>query len=363
MVTRITSSSMSSSLTNRINSSYMNYAKLSEQIASGSKINSLMDDSVQAINIISSNRKLNQIGTWIQNVQVLNNEIKQSSEVIDTAISKAQRIKDLTVTATTGTASKENLQSILTELDGVINTIVDRANTNYNGNYIYSGTNTTTPPYEIQYAEDNNGELTDKIVGIKYNGTDITDAWERKLEIADGEFQTCNMTGQEIFGECEAALKLDANGDVIYENGVATYDTVQSSGIMGDFISLRNSIQETIDAIEAKDALAQDDPNYLVEAEKIKTGRETMNGLIDKISLSMEKMSTANVKLGTLSNKLDMSESSLTGSKNDLTEFISDIKDVDITQAITEWYNAQYAYQASMQASLSALSQNLLSYL
>ena len=58
-------------------------------------------------------------------------------------------------------------------------------------------------------------------------------------------------------------------------------------------------------------------------------------------------MSTANVKLGTLSNKLDMSESSLTGSKNDLTEFISDIKDVDITQAITEWYNAQYAYQAS----------------
>ena len=49
----------------------MNYAKLSEQIASGSKINSLMDDSVQAINIISSNRKLNQIGTWIQNVQVL----------------------------------------------------------------------------------------------------------------------------------------------------------------------------------------------------------------------------------------------------------------------------------------------------
>ena len=39
------------------------------------------------------------------------------------------------------------------------------------------------------------------------------------------------------------------------------------------------------------------------------------------------------------------------------------IQEIDLTQAVSDWYNAQYAYQASMQASTSIMTMNLLNYM
>jgi len=367
MISRVTSSTVNASLTNQIGNQYANYAKLTEQITTGNRVNSLFDDPIQAINIISSNRQLGKIGTWTQNIEALNNEIKDSSETIDLAIDKAQRVRDLATTAASGTTTKSSLEATLDELNQLIRGMVDMANTNYNGNYIYGGTNTKTPPYEIQYAIDDAGNLTDEIIGIKYNGTKVTDEWQRQLEISDGVFQTVNVTGDAVFGQYDKEPVYEADGvtPVLDADGNPTYTVNSENGIMSDLIKLQDAIKETIAKIEEQENL----PEGATQAEKQAAGEAVsqcytnINGLLDGITSSMDIMTTVNTKFGSVTNKLDMTSESLTGSELNLKEFISDIQEVDLTEVIGDWYSAQYAYQASMQASTSIMSMSLLNYL
>jgi len=367
MISRVTSSSVNTALTSQISNQYANYAKITQQISSGYKINSILDDPVQSINIVSSNRQMNKIDTLKGNVSTLTNEIKQSSETIEIISDRAQRAKDLAVNAATGTSGKEALQSTLTEIDGILASIVDLANTNYNGKYIYSGSNTKTPAYEFEYGIDALGNKTNEIIGVKYNGSKATESWERKLEIADGVFEKSNVLGLEAFGEYDKVPNYDPiTGDPVLDpEGNPTYTVNSNSGLFGSLIELRNSIQTTIDKINEKDNL----PSTATQAEKeaaaqaVNAGYASISATIDGFSSAIETMAMVNTRFGTTTNKLEMSEQSLTSTKDNLTEYVSGIRDLDMTEAVSVWYQSQYAYQASMQASTSIMSMSLLNYL
>ena len=144
MISRVTSSAVNSTLASQINKRYADYAKLTNQITTGKRVNSLMDDTIESVNIINSNRQLTRIGVLGANVSSIANEIKDSSETIEKVIDKAQRAKDLATTAANGTSTKSTIKASLSELDQIIETVVNLANTNYNGNYLYGGTNTKT---------------------------------------------------------------------------------------------------------------------------------------------------------------------------------------------------------------------------
>lgn len=367
MVSRVTSSSVNIDLVAQISNRYADYAKLTEQLTTGKRVNSITDDPIESVNIVNSNRRLNRIGILTANVSSIKNEIKESSETIDLAIEKAQRAKDIATTAANGTSTKSTLEANLTELDKVIETMVDLANTNYNGNYIFGGTNTKTTPYTIEYGINADGTSNNEIIGVKYNGTALDGDWERKLEITEGVFQTMNVTGAELFGEYDKEPVYEADGvtPVLDAEGNPTYTVNSSGGIMGDLIELRNSIKEAIEKIDEQQALPAD----ATQAEKdaagaaVKDCYDKINGLLDGFSTSMEKMTYVNSNFGTITNKLDMTNDSLVESENNLTEYISGIRDIDVTKAVSDWYSSQYAYQASMQASTSIMSMNLLSYL
>ena len=367
MISRVTSSSINTTLSNQISTQYSNYAKITEQLSTGNRINSIMDDPIQAVNILSSNRQLNRLGTWSANIKVLNNEIKDSSETIDKMLEKVQRAKDLATTAANGTSTKSTLEATLTELNQIIEGMVDFANTNYNGNYIYGGTNTKTPPYEILYGIDATGNKTDEIVGVKYNGTKVTDEWQRQLEIADGLFQTVNITGDAAFGQYlkEPVFEADGVTPVLDAEGNPTYTVTEDNGIMSDLIKLQDAIKETIKKLDEQENLPEDASQADKEAigAEIKACYDSISGLLDGFTKSMDVMTGVNERFGTITNKLTMSEESIADSELNLESFISEIKEVDVLKAVGEWYQSQYALQASMQASTSIMSMSLLNYI
>ena len=131
---------------------------------------------------------------------------------------------------------------------------------------------------------------------------------------------------------------------------------------MSDLIELRNALQDTIDKLDAQEAL----PDNATQAEKetagadVKACYDKINGLLGGFSESMDKMTLVNSRFGTITNKMTMSTESLKDSENNLK---AGIQEIDLTQAVSDWYNAQYAYQASMQASTSIMSMNLLNYI
>lgn len=321
MIGRVTSVLTNSNLVLNMQKSYANYAKLTEQLSSGKKFTSMLDNPAESINIVNSKREVSRINVWSDNIKALQNEITQSTDIMDLLIENAQRAKDLATSVANQVYDDERLQAVKDEVNQIICSMVENANSKYDDKYILGGSNTQISTYTIEYAFDLNGKKTDEIVGIKYNGTDREGDWERKLEIADGVFQGGNALGIEVFGE--------------YSNG-------NSEGIMGTLIEFQNTLT----------GILEGNADY-----------QDISNLLDEFSSSIDRISRSSSKLGAVSNKLDMAQTSLTNSKTNLTAKISEIEEIDLTEAVTDWYSSQYAYQASMQVFTAFNSMSLLNYM
>ena len=242
--------------------------------------------------------------------------------------------------------------------------MIDLANTEYNDNYIFSGANTKT----LTYTMDENGNII-------YNGTPQSNPdYVRQTEVADGVFEVINTTGDKIFGwyndgqaqtEEGKNIFLDKDGKEVYEtvadDGTKTYayadgtvfDTAKAaelkekgdySGVLGALKCLSNSIQKVIDGDSIE-------------------GYEEMNATLDMFASSMTNILNEQTKFGGVANRLDMTTSTLETSTENLTSYLSQVKDVDYASAITQWMNAQYAYQASMQIASASMNMSLLNYI
>ena len=323
MIGRVTSALTNSNLVFSMQKSYSNYAKLTTQLSSGKKINSMLDDPTQSVNLVNSKRELTRIDIWNNNIKSLKNEIGQTTDTLDLLIENGQRAKDLATSAANNVYNNGSLKAVKDELEQIISSVVSNANSKYDGKYIFSGTNTQTQPYSIEYAVDNNGNKTDEIVGVKYNGTDKNGDWKRSLEIADGVFQQGNVLGIEALGE--------------YSNG-------NSEGIMGCLMEFKNTVS---DILENKTGVDYSD----------------ISKLLDKFTTSIDRVAQSSSKLGGISNKLDMAQNSLENNSMNLKDKISGIEDLDLTQAVTDWYSSQSAYQASMKVFTAFNSMSLLNYM
>ena len=368
MVNRISTSGKYSQLVADMQKQLNNYNKLTKQLASGSKITNITEDPIAAVNILNTNRQLGQIDTFSTNVELAKTELSALDDLMDLAGGYLSNAWDKAMQANNQTYSDTSLKALKVEIDELTKTMVDLANTEYDNNYIFSGANTKTIPYTI----DKNGDIT-------YHGTLHSNPdYIRQTEVADGVFETINTTGDKVFGYYTTKdakgnnLFTDANGDTVietvdalgnktyaYENGNPfTGDPNKDlevkeeySGVMGALKKLINSIQKVLDGSEKGDSTL------------VQKGYTEMNSTLDMFSNSLTEITTEQTKFGGVYNRLEMTTSTLETNNENLTSYLSEIKDVDLTTAITNWMQAQYAYQASLQVTSASMNMSLLNYL
>ncbi len=318
---RISTSARYNMLTEDIKRNEANYNKLTTQLASGKKITKITDDPIASVNIVNTNRQLGQIDTFNKNTEMAMQELSTLDDLMELATGYLNQAWDKAVQANNGTYAQSSLKALKTEIDEIAKTMVDLANTEFNDNFIFGGANTKLTPYEI----DDNGN-------ILYHGTkqDNPD-YIRQTEVADGVYEVINTTGDKVFGWY--------NGDD------------DCSGVMGALKMLSNSIQEVIDAKDAKDADAE------------KAGYEKMSKTLDMFSSSHNEIVTEQTKFGGVYNRLEMTESTLGTNAENLTSYLSSLQDIDIASAASKWMQAQYSYQASLQVAAQTMNMSLLNYM
>ena len=367
MVNRITTSGKYGQLVLDMQKNLFNFNKLTQQIASGSKLTSITDDPIASVNVLNTNRQLGQIETFEQNVGMAKAELSALDDLMELATGYLSQTWDKAVQANQQTYGENSLKALKTEIDENIRTMVDLANTEYNGNYIFGGANTQIIPYEIQ----ENGDIIYR--GTPYSNPDYI----RQTEVADGVFEVINTTGDKVFGYYKAQaqdkdgnnLFTDADGRVVVENaadGSLTYQDdgtafagdkadltakEEYSGAMGAMKKLSNSIQKVLDGLENGDD------------EMVRAGYEEMNSTLDMFSDSHNTIVTEQTKFGGVYNRMEMTTSTLETNNENLTAYLQQVQEVDLPSAISKWVQAQYAYQASLQVSSASMNMSLLNYL
>lgn len=318
---RISTAARYNLLTSDIQRNEANFNRLTAQLSSGKKINSITDDPIGAVNIVNTNRQIGQIETFNQNVAMGMKELETMDDLLDLAGGYLSHAWDKATQANNGTYGADSLQAIKVEIDELTKTMVDLANTEFNDSYIFGGANTKRVPYEF----DDDGNVLYK--GTKYDNPDYI----RQTEVADGVFEVINTTGDKVFGYYE--------------------DENNYSGVFGALKVLSHSLEEVINAKKAGDTDAE------------VAGYEKMNSTLDMFKNSLDQMTSEQTKFGGVYNRLEMTESTLETNNQNLTSYLSNIQEVDIAKAASDWYQAQYAYQASLRVASSAMGMSLLNYM
>jgi flagellar hook-associated protein 3 FlgL len=83
------------------------------------------------------------IDQYVQSANSLNSQFKTADSTLSTMVTSLNRAVSLRVEAGNGALSAQNQQSIAQEAQGVLDQLVQLANTSFNGSYLFAGTNTT----------------------------------------------------------------------------------------------------------------------------------------------------------------------------------------------------------------------------
>lgn len=316
---RTTSLGLSDRMVSQLMTSQASLLDLQIQMSTQKKVNKPSDNSVDAAQILVLQKQQNQIETYNTNISTAREQLNMLDSSLGRVIDVIQRANELTIQGSNETYNAAQLVGIKGEIDQIKESIMDFANTQYNGQYIFSGNNTAYPTYTM--AAD--GSVT-------YNGSDSASDSPRSIEIMDGVSIPLNVNGLNIFGEYQYEV-LTTSGVSVPESGSGLFQALS----------------------KLSTALGQDPPDF--------------NGIRAQIEPLQDGLNTVNntrTQYGSYSSKrLDMTQSYLSDLSLSLSEQQSGLQDLDLVKAITDLNNQNYAYQASLQTTSQSLQVSLLNYM
>jgi len=160
--------------------------KLQEQISTGSVVNSPSDDPTLNQRLMLLQDQMDQNNTYIQNADYAGNFLTQQSSALGSAVSLMTNVKSMLLSAAND-SNPQDLQDYGTQLDQDISQLLDLANTQFGGKYIFGGSQTTTQPFFLNASH--------TAVTANPNGVDGT----LQLDISSQMSLQYNVTGAQAF--------------------------------------------------------------------------------------------------------------------------------------------------------------------
>ncbi len=174
-------------LVNSLDQSSASEAQLTEELGSGSRVNSLSDDPIAAGNNVLLSQQIGSDDTFSQTAASTQSMLQMSDSALSTVVSQLTSAVSLATEANNGTLNASDLESIGNQLAGIRNEVVSLANTTYLGQYLFSGSQGTTAPYTLDTS-------TSPAVATYQGDADVD-----YLQTPNGQKIQLNVPGSQIF--------------------------------------------------------------------------------------------------------------------------------------------------------------------
>jgi flagellar hook-associated protein 3 FlgL len=214
-----------------------------------------------------------------------------------------QRVRELVLEAANGTNSPADLKNIATVVGQLTETIKQDANTQFAGQYVFSGTQTSTAPYALGEADEYHGNTT-LVARAMGSGATVT-------------------------------IGTDLSG--VLGNGGAAKD--------GKLLDVLRTIATHLNegSAESKAALTSTD----------------LKGL----DAGMEGLTQLQANAGSATDQLEMALARIEALQSSVTQTLSNTEDTDVAKATIAYSNQQAAYQAALRAGAKIVQESLLDFL
>jgi flagellar hook-associated protein 3 FlgL len=159
-----------------------------EQLSTGKRVNRPSDDAAAAAAEVKNQAVEARIDQYLQSVGSLTAMFQSADSALNSVVTSLNQAISLGTEAANGTSSPANQQQIAQQVQGILDQVVQLANTSFQGTFIFGGTATTQPPFNQTAG------------GVTYNGN----AGTNSVLIADGRSMQSNLPGNQIFQQAGA---------------------------------------------------------------------------------------------------------------------------------------------------------------
>lgn len=202
-----------------LNQTQLEAQEASLQIASGRSVNEPSDNPTSAALLVDNNDEATFNQGYLHSISAVQGQLSTASSTITSITSALQQALSLGVEAANGTVSSSDQAAIASQLQGIQSQLVSLANTTYQGNYVFSGTETSTAPFVVDSAVPS---------GVNYVGnTDVN-----QVSVGNGYKLAVNVPGSQLFSATGSDMFLAINNliqAVQTNTGVSTAVTAVSS--------------------------------------------------------------------------------------------------------------------------------------
>ncbi|MCF6159497.1 MAG: flagellar hook-associated protein 3 [wastewater metagenome] len=280
--------------------SMSNLHKLQEQISTGKKINRPSDEPAGARNILRLRTEHFRLDQYASNIQTSKQSLDFSASVLQNTSDILQRITELTMHGVSASADQDGRNKIASEINQLLESVLQEANSSLSGRYIFSGTKTTTLPFET--IRNSDGQISE----VNYKGN------RGKIEYRIGPNTdiTVNQPGDEVFID---------------------------SGLFSSVIKIRDALTGgTV-------SLATDQLNNLDNASK-----NILNSM---------------AKAGSVSSTLELVDNKVADTKLSLQNILSSTESADLTELVLRLREQENIFQASLASGALVFKTSILDYL
>ena len=247
-------------LVSSLDASSASEAQLTEELASGSRVNALSDDPVAAGENVLLSAQIASDDSFSQTASSTQSMLQVSDSALSTVVSQLTSAISLATEANNGTMNASDVQSISNQLSGIRDEVVSIANTTYLGRYIFAGSQGNTAPYSL--------DTTASPAVATYQGDNNVEY----LETPNGQNIQLNLPGSQIFSAAANNI-LDTLNQLVadYASGTpsatATADTEALGSAVGYVSQQRVLIDNSISRLTEAESYTQSEGTQLESAQ------------------------------------------------------------------------------------------------
>ncbi|WP_206107271.1 flagellar hook-associated protein FlgL [Paenibacillus apii] len=302
---RVTSNMMNSQLLLNLNRNARTMNDTQLQLSSGRKINKPSDDPVGITYSLRYRAELSSNEQYTKNVDSALSWLDYNDTVLGQAGDVVQRLRELTVQASTGSNPQSALDSINQEVLQLKEQLVDIANSKLNGKYIFNGEQYNTKPYDFAKGADGTYDVSQNIT---------TDSGQIQYIVGEGVQMPINMTGNDVFGH---------TGDA--DNIFTIINNISNSLTSGDLTGVSSQL--------------------------------------DKIDTRVETILSSRAEIGAKTNRVELIRDRLSDLNINLTDLQAKTEDADYEGLIMQSKIQENIYNASLSVGAKIISTSLVDFI
>jgi flagellar hook-associated protein 3 FlgL len=176
-----------SNLAVSLNQAQASEQQLTAQLSSGARLNSLSDDPMAAGQNVLLLNQMQRDDSFTQTSRLVQGQLQVADSALGGVVTQLTQAISLATGANNGTLNSNDLKSISNQIAGIRDEVVALANTSYQGQYIFGGSQTATTPFSISTA-------TTPATAL-YSGDGVVNY----LETPNGQNIQLNVPGDQIF--------------------------------------------------------------------------------------------------------------------------------------------------------------------